>query len=67
MKQGCRLARLFDKSIRDFYARNRYFLINTQAQRRVYFLSSVFVFFHDLVYYFLRYSLAVLYNKYAKY
>ena len=30
MKQGCRLARLFGKSIRDFYARNQYFLMNTQ-------------------------------------
>ena len=30
MKQGCRLARLFGKSIMDFYARNQYFLMNTQ-------------------------------------
>ena len=30
MKQGCRLARLFGKSIRDFYARNQNFLMNTQ-------------------------------------
>ena len=30
MKQGCRLARLFGKSIMDFYARNQNFLMNTQ-------------------------------------
>ena len=30
MMQGCRLARLFGKSIMDFYARNQYFLMNTQ-------------------------------------
>ena len=28
--QGCRLVRLFGKSIMDFYARNQYFLMNTQ-------------------------------------
>ncbi len=32
MKQGCRLARLFCKSIRDFYVRNQYFLMNTQPK-----------------------------------
>ena len=30
MKQGCRLARLFGKSILDFYVRNQYFFMNTQ-------------------------------------
>ena len=30
MMQGCRLARLFGKSIMDFYARNQYFLMNAQ-------------------------------------
>jgi len=29
-KQGWRLARLFDKGIIKFYARNQYFLMNTQ-------------------------------------
>ena len=38
--QGCRLARLFGKSIRDFYARNQYFLMNTQP-KQVGFLSPV--------------------------
>ena len=32
-KQGCRLARLSDKGIMKFYARNQYFLINTQPRR----------------------------------
>ena len=30
MKLGCRLARLFGKSIMYFYARNQYILMNTQ-------------------------------------
>ena len=35
MKQGCRLARFFGKSIMDFYARNQYFLMNTQPMQPV--------------------------------
>ncbi len=35
MKQGCRLARLFGKSIRDFYTRNQYFLMNTQPNLHI--------------------------------
>ena len=37
MKQGCRLARLFGKSIRDFYARNQHFLVNTQPNGMAFF------------------------------
>ena len=37
MKQGCRLARLFGKSIMDFYARNQYFLVNTQPNGMAFF------------------------------
>ena len=33
-EQDCRLARLFDKSIRDFYTRTRYFLMNAQPPRQ---------------------------------
>ena len=35
--QGCRLARLFGKSIRDFYARNQHFLVNTQPNGMAFF------------------------------
>ena len=38
MKQGCRLARLFGKSIMDFYARNQYFLMNTQPNRFLFYM-----------------------------
>ena len=41
MKQGSCLARLFDKSIRDFYARNQYFLMNTQPkEEQLFFLNN---------------------------
>ena len=39
MKQGCRLARLFGKSIMDFYARNQYFLMNTQPTTQEIFVN----------------------------
>ena len=39
MKQGCRLARLFDKGIRDFYARNQSCLMNTQPRCPVFIIS----------------------------
>ena len=54
MKQGCRLERLFDKSIRDFYARNQYFLMNAQPYSPVYFMLFYLYFSH-------RYSIAFLY------
>ena len=38
MMQGCRLARLFGKSIMDFYARNQYFLMNTQPTKCAFWL-----------------------------
>ena len=41
MKQGCRLARLFDKSIRDFYVRNQYFLMNTQPIKPSFLLLKI--------------------------
>ena len=49
MKQGCRLARLFGKSIRDFYARNQYFLMNTQPkEEQLFFLNNCsFLFYFD--------------------
>ena len=37
--QGCRLARLFGKSIMDFYARNQYFLMNTQPNGMAFLFS----------------------------
>ena len=43
-KQGCRLARLSDKGIINFYARNQYFLINSQPNRENGFLFSIFTF-----------------------
>ena len=39
MMQGCHLARLFGKSIRDFYARNQYFLMNTQPTTQEIFVN----------------------------
>ncbi len=42
MKQGCRLARLFGKSIKDFYARNQYCLMNTQHYRTGFVFALVF-------------------------
>ena len=39
MMQGCRLARLFGKSIMDFYARNQYFLMNTQPTTQEIFVN----------------------------
>ncbi len=38
MMQGCRLARLFGKRIMDFYARNQYFLMNTQPTKCAFWL-----------------------------
>ena len=40
MMQGCRLARLFGKSIMDFYARNQYFLMNTQPKVKAFFFHG---------------------------
>ena len=40
MRQGCRLARLFGKSIMGFYARNQYFLMNTQPKVKAFFFHS---------------------------
>ena len=51
MKQGCRLARLFGKSIMDFYARNQYFLMNTQPKRiPIFFISCCFLLFKHCFY-----------------
>ena len=43
MMQGCRLARLFGKSIMDFYARNQYFLMNTQPNRHLLITNYAFL------------------------
>ena len=40
MMQGCRLARLFGKSIMGFYARNQYFLMNTQPKVKAFFFRG---------------------------
>ena len=51
MKQGCRLARLFGKSIMDFYVRNQYFLMNTQPKRiPIFFISCCFLLFKHCFY-----------------
>ena len=42
MMQGCRLARLFGKSIMDFYARNQYFLMNAQPTNRLFCLCNYY-------------------------
>ena len=47
MKQGCRLARLFGKSIMDFYARNQYFLMNTQPLAFLFYCS---LFYNQRIY-----------------
>ena len=46
MMQGCRLARLFGKSIMGFYARNQYFLMNTQPNGGSFFVC--FFPFYDI-------------------
>ena len=47
VKQGCRLARLFGKSIMDFYARNQYFLMNTQPLASLFYCS---LFYNQRIY-----------------
>ncbi len=49
MKQGCRLARLFGKSIMDFYARNQYFLMNTQPTKCAFWLLMLLFIFLYIV------------------
>ena len=51
MKQGCRLARLFGKSIMDFYVRNQYFLMNTQPKQiPIFFIPCCFLLFKQCFY-----------------
>ena len=45
MMQGCRLARLFGKSIMDFYARNQYFFMNTQPTKCAFWLLMLLFIF----------------------